>query len=408
MAHLVDRQVAGRVLLQPAPTVESRPRVSYSFHDLVKLEKSENVELHRQSSDGLKAGSHRSCSGQRSNHSRPGNDYSPGRPSPSANFRSGRMASSAFNNWSFPDFFEAKDDASCMTDPNKESSLISFEKTNSTFHMKVGTSHYAFCDQYGGLEHLHFGNWVGMHDFTFLSETDPALNFEPAPAAAPRIDAAVCAGVPTALKNALENGSISELLEDVRNTVRRVSGRLFFQDEAEEVNEPSDEEPDTHTASASSSHAPAGGLDLEADRVPTWAKKTAEPMTKYMFLDEGGDKGPGQLNIVVTSMTVKAEELELSSFSDVYAKFEEQSFSLLVLSDGRVWRLQGRLFGPVRAEENCSRPCECTEMALQECSTSLSPSGHKVVVTLRKTDAKMKWHRLIESTTQQDLSKDFI
>jgi len=31
---------------------------------------------------------------------------------------------------------------------------------------------------------------------------------------------------------------------------------------------------------------------------------------------------------------------------------EEQSFSLLVLSDGRVWRLQGRLFGPVRAEES--------------------------------------------------------
>mmetsp|Transcript_4877 Transcript_4877/g.11184 ORF Transcript_4877/g.11184 Transcript_4877/m.11184 type:complete len:199 (-) Transcript_4877:94-690(-) len=194
-----------------------------------------------------------------------------------------------------------------------------------------------------------------------------------------------CAGVPTALKNALENGSISELLEDVRNTVRRVSGRLFFQDEAEEVTA-TDEEPDTHTASASSSHAPAGGLDLEADRVPTWAKKTAEPMTKYMFLDEGGDKG-------VVKVYVKAEELELSSFSDVYAKFEEQSFSLLVLSDGRVWRLQGRLFGPVRAEE---------------CSTSLSPSGHKVVVTLRKTDAKMKWHRLIESTTQQDLSKDFI
>lgn len=187
------------------------------------------------------------------------------------------------------------------------------------------------------------------------------------------------------MKNALENGSISELLEDVRNTVRRVSGRLFFQDEAEEVTA-TDEELDTHTASASSSHAPAGGLDLEADRVPTWAKKTAEPMTKYMFLDEGGDKG-------VVKVYVKAEELELSSFSDVYAKFEEQSFSLLVLSDGRVWRLQGRLFGPVRAEE---------------CSTSLSPSGHKVVVTLRKTDAKMKWHRLIESTTQQDLSKDFI
>ena len=28
---------------------------------------------------------------------------------------------------------------------------------------------------------------LGAKDFTFLSETDPALNFEPAPAAAPRI-----------------------------------------------------------------------------------------------------------------------------------------------------------------------------------------------------------------------------
>jgi len=93
------------------------------------------------------------------------------------------MATSAFNHWSFPQFFEAKEDASGMADPNKATSLIFFEKTNSTFHMKVGTSHYAFCvDQYGGLEHLHYGNWVGMHDFTFLSETDPALNFEPAPA----------------------------------------------------------------------------------------------------------------------------------------------------------------------------------------------------------------------------------
>eukprot|EP00434_Breviolum_minutum_P017048 symbB.v1.2.015041.t1/scaffold1037.1/size142759/13 len=447
MAHLVDRQVAGRVLLQPAPTVESRPRVSYSFHDLVKLEKSETVELHRQHSDGgLEASGRqvcqRSCSGERSN-GRPGNgswprDYSPGRPSPSASYRPGSMATSAFNHW------PKKTPPAWLTRTRPATSLIFFEKTNSTFHMKVGTSHYAFCvDQYGGLEHLHYGNWVGMHDFTFLSETDPALNFEPAPvfklggytgdlkwvwmeglkglnstcyghgrscgiqtlkSSVPSIGRAMhrqCAGVPNALKNALENGSISELLDDVKTTVRRVSGRLFFQEE-EEVDEAtvtSDEEgffddaqalrpeQEAHTASASSSHAPAGGLGLEADsRVPTWAKKTAEPMTKYMFLDEGGDKG-------VVKVYIKAEELELSAFSDVYATFQDQSFSLLVLSDGRVWRLQGRLFGPVRAEE---------------CSTSLSPTGHKVVVTLRKTDAKLKWNRLIESSTQQDLSKDFI
>ena len=33
------------------------------------------------------------------------------------------------------------------------------------------------------------GPWgLDAKDFTFLSETDPALNFEPAPAAAPRTD----------------------------------------------------------------------------------------------------------------------------------------------------------------------------------------------------------------------------
>ncbi|CAK9058826.1 unnamed protein product [Durusdinium trenchii] len=184
MAHLVDKQVAGRVVLQPAPTLESRPRVSYSFHDLVKLEKSEKVELARQQSDGDKRRHpQRSRSGSRpslkASEAWP-RDYSPGRPSPSL---SGSRASSAFHHWSFPEFLEARAEDQSREREVQESFLISFDKTHSTFHLKAGTSHYAFCvDQYGALEHLHYGNWVGMHDFTFLSETDPALTFEPAPA----------------------------------------------------------------------------------------------------------------------------------------------------------------------------------------------------------------------------------
>eukprot|EP00913_Durusdinium_trenchii_P000800 g747.t1 len=157
-----------------------------------------------------------------------------------------------------------------------------------------------------------------------------------------------CAAVPTSLKNAFENGSFVELLEDVRDTVRRVGGRLFFPEKGEDneaVARDQEENGPEGTTSSSSSQAPvrpAGGLGLEA-RAPTWAKKKAEPML-------GTQRGVWNTCISmltgVVKVYVKAEELELASFSDVYATFEEQSFSLLVLSDGRVWRLQGRLFGP--------------------------------------------------------------
>eukprot|EP00931_Biecheleriopsis_adriatica_P109560 TRINITY_DN8381_c0_g1_i1.p1 TRINITY_DN8381_c0_g1~~TRINITY_DN8381_c0_g1_i1.p1 ORF type:complete len:1029 (+),score=172.35 TRINITY_DN8381_c0_g1_i1:405-3089(+) len=62
--------------------------------------------------------------------------------------------------------------------------MVHFDTNFRTFHLKAGPSQYAFCvDQHGSLEHLHFGNWVGMgHDLTYLSESDPALTFEPAPA----------------------------------------------------------------------------------------------------------------------------------------------------------------------------------------------------------------------------------
>eukprot|EP00913_Durusdinium_trenchii_P000799 g746.t1 len=124
MAHLVDKQVAGRVVLQPAPTLESRPRVSYSFHDLVKLEKSEKVELARQQSDGDKRRHpQRSRSGSRpslkASEAWP-RDYSPGRPSPSL---SGSRASSAFHHWSFPEFLEARLSQRPVTPSNQHESL---------------------------------------------------------------------------------------------------------------------------------------------------------------------------------------------------------------------------------------------------------------------------------------------
>jgi len=200
MAHLLDKQVAGKVILQPAPTLESRrPRVSYSFSDLVSLG-GENLNLERQSSDGevmqrtKSGGKSRSRTGSdpetHEEEVKWGRDYSPGRPSPTirggARGRGGngsKELGSAFR--SFPSLAEAADqDVSMPQLLMKTNSLIHFEQTFRTFHLQAGHSHYAFCvDQYGSLEHLHYGNWVGMgHDFTFLSESDPAFTFEPAPA----------------------------------------------------------------------------------------------------------------------------------------------------------------------------------------------------------------------------------
>ncbi|CAE7504166.1 unnamed protein product [Symbiodinium pilosum] len=197
-----------------------------------------------------------------------------------------------------------------------------------------------------------------------------------------------CAGLPQALKSALERGSPSELLEDLGTAVRRATARLFTG--SEEVLE------NAHGAEQSqSSSSREGGLNLAEDddiastSEPEWISRNSEHMTKYMFLDEGSEKG-------TVKIYVKAEELEITQFADAYASFQERRLSLYLLAPGgRVWRLSGRLFAPVQAKE-----CKC----------SLSASGHKVSVTLRKSSTTDQWHRLIDDPGKEQLDKaqDFI
>ncbi|CAD7973011.1 unnamed protein product [Amoebophrya sp. A25] len=66
--------------------------------------------------------------------------------------------------------------------------LVEFDQHLRTFSLRAGTSaQYIFSvDRWGRLEHLHFGPWIGLgHDLTYLSENDPNLTFEPAPASDP-------------------------------------------------------------------------------------------------------------------------------------------------------------------------------------------------------------------------------
>ncbi|CAJ1395845.1 unnamed protein product [Effrenium voratum] len=192
-----------------------------------------------------------------------------------------------------------------------------------------------------------------------------------------------CAGLP-GLKSLLERGSISEIFDDVKTAVRQMGDRIFApqEEEAEEADE-REEEP-----SSSSSGPKVQAVRAQDLQGPAWTRQRSEAMTKYMFLDDG-EKG-------TVKIYVKAEELQLAAFEDAFASFEAQRLVLLVLGSDKVFSLQGRLHGAVDPEE---------------CSCVLSASGHKVAVTLRKFEAKGKWHRLFESTgkeLQEHLVKDFI
>eukprot|EP00439_Symbiodinium_sp_Y106_P054342 s4369_g7.t1 len=185
-----------------------------------------------------------------------------------------------------------------------------------------------------------------------------------------------------ALKSALERGSPAELLEDLGTAVRKVTSRFFAGSEEELENVP------TCTGQSESTSPREGGLNLDDEAAstaePEWILRKSEQMTKYMFLDEGSEKG-------TVKIYVKAEELQIDQFADAYASFQERRLSLYLLGPGgRVWRLSGRLFGPVQAKE-----CKC----------SLSSSGHKVSVTLRKSSTSDQWHRLIEDPGKEQLDK---
>mmetsp|Transcript_25062 Transcript_25062/g.44528 ORF Transcript_25062/g.44528 Transcript_25062/m.44528 type:complete len:1019 (+) Transcript_25062:122-3178(+) len=196
MAHLVDREVAGRVILQPAPGSESCKRVSYSFNNLASLVS----EGHQ---PGLSSGVSSEGFGERGLGRRSPSfslidNSSSSRASPSGAAQRIRKGSdpvrsgSSFspllrpgmpNSRTVPPSNLAMEDIFLDEDSPK---LVEFDANFRTFHLQAGSSQYSFCvDQYGSLEHLYYGNWVGSgHDLTYLSESDPSLTFETAPAGA--------------------------------------------------------------------------------------------------------------------------------------------------------------------------------------------------------------------------------
>lgn len=128
----------------------------------------------------------------------------------------------------------------------------------------------------------------------------------------------------------------------------------------------------------SASSAP-GGAEREAQQTPRLGlfEKGALEIKKYLFADEGKEKG-------TVKVYIQAQELEaVDGFRDVHVEFQERSISARAVSkDGRVWVLRaGPLWGPVRAGE---------------CRYSLSSTGHKVSITLKKADTSCTWHRLTE------------
>mmetsp|Transcript_44478 Transcript_44478/g.123064 ORF Transcript_44478/g.123064 Transcript_44478/m.123064 type:complete len:240 (-) Transcript_44478:192-911(-) len=102
---------------------------------------------------------------------------------------------------------------------------------------------------------------------------------------------------------------------------------------------------------------------------------------KYLFSDEGKEKG-------VVKVYIKAEELDMGAggiggaFSEATVEFRERALHVRAVSaDGRVWVLHIGLFSAVLPDE---------------CKYSLSSSGHKVSITLKKADAATTWSRLSE------------
>lgn len=174
MAHLLDLEVGGRVILQPAP-LGGQKRQSYSFLNLQALNQEDNLGPLPQKVTATK--SLRGVAGSGAS-SRSDSNLDPrvGRPRTVWN-SGGDLASHGTP-------VGASAGAKEYDKAGREIDLIHFDDRLDTFHLRCGNAQYAFCvDKHGCLEKLHFGPWVGTGtDFTYLSETDPALTFEAAPA----------------------------------------------------------------------------------------------------------------------------------------------------------------------------------------------------------------------------------
>lgn len=98
-----------------------------------------------------------------------------------------------------------------------------------------------------------------------------------------------------------------------------------------------------------------------------------EQITKYLFSDEGREKG-------IVKVYIEAKKLQVERFSEAHVSFSQNTLSASAVShDGRVWVLHVNLYGHIKPAES---------------KYTLSGSGHKVSVTLKKADADEVWHRL--------------
>mmetsp|Transcript_42907 Transcript_42907/g.100732 ORF Transcript_42907/g.100732 Transcript_42907/m.100732 type:complete len:1037 (+) Transcript_42907:180-3290(+) len=180
MAHLVDTRVAGHVVLGTTPQ-DGRERMSMSFSvmDFTDLEGyAGSVASQKATADKKKASAKRLL---RSNSPTPilsgSASYSAGlwehgeKDRVKNGIKPLEKLSSVSEN-------SNEHSAGALVDPN-----IWFEEGVKTFHLAAGGAQYSLCvDKNGWLEHLYFGPYLGPgHDLTYLSESDPALTFEPAP-----------------------------------------------------------------------------------------------------------------------------------------------------------------------------------------------------------------------------------
>merc|ERR1712217_894652 len=98
-------------------------------------------------------------------------------------------------------------------------------------------------------------------------------------------------------------------------------------------------------------------------------------ISRYLFSDEGAEKG-------ILKVYIEAKELgSIERFTEATVSFQKQSFSArLTSSDGCVWAMSvSRLF-------SCIKP--------PESRYSVSSSGKRVSITLKKADAGTAWPRL--------------
>jgi len=105
-------------------------------------------------------------------------------------------------------------------------------------------------------------------------------------------------------------------------------------------------------------------------------EKGAIAIERYCFLDEGVAKGTVKLYI-------KAEELNAETMfliDEAHVDFKPRGLCIrAVASTGHVYVLREQLFAAVE---------------WKKCKFSLSESGHKLTVTLKKTDPTQEWPRL--------------